>query len=188
MRAFLWWLSGLLPCRFINDGDTRYLERYYVGRLFGLTFYLHRFVASDPDRGKHSHPWKTAWSIILSGWYFEERMIGVHAVRWFNRLTYESFHRVILPMDLRPDQGDDNYDRVTSILRQPGGKPPKECWTLFFHTAGRPNNWGFLRQLADGSGTFQPFEYGKDNDSKKTPTDEWWKTSLPGRKRNRTSY
>lgn len=181
MRAFLWWLSGLLPCRFINDGDTRYLERYYVGRLFGLTFYLHRFVASDPARGLHGHPWLRAWSIILSGWYFEERLIGAHPVRWFNRLTYESFHRVILPAEYLGMDGVPATPLEKSVL-------PKECWTLFFHTAGRPNKWGFLKRGPDGKGTFEPFVYTNSNDAKKSETDQWWKTSLPGRKRNRLPY
>lgn len=191
MRALLFWLTGFLPCRFIDDQGKRYLERYYLGKLFSLTFYVHRFVASDPDRGLHDHPWRKAWSLILSGWYFEERRIGVHPVKWFNRLTCESFHRVILPRDLM-NQSKELWSAVPGLWDSEFHKFPKECWTLFFHTEGRPNRWGFLRTdpatIAPGSdpkAIFTPFRYGQENDAKKTENDQWWKTAQPGRKRGR---
>jgi hypothetical protein len=56
MRAFLYWFTGRLPCRIICDGDSPYLERYYLWTVFGTHWYLHRFVASDPDRGYHDQP------------------------------------------------------------------------------------------------------------------------------------
>ena len=66
MNRLLLWLTGFLPCRIISEGDQPYLERYYLMTLFGWRFYIHRFVASDPDRGLHDHPWPKAYSIILS--------------------------------------------------------------------------------------------------------------------------
>ncbi|WP_244260428.1 hypothetical protein [Burkholderia gladioli] len=57
MRRVLYAISSRLPCRIIADGNKPYLERYYLATVFGVRFYLHRFVASDPDRGLHDHPW-----------------------------------------------------------------------------------------------------------------------------------
>ena len=118
MKKILYWLTNFLPCRIINDGETPYLERYYLGTLFGWRLYLHQFVGSDPDRGLHDHPWSRAFSIILSGWYYELTRSGERRVRWFNSLTGDTFHRVILPID---------WSR--------GDAPDKPCWTLFFHTS-----------------------------------------------------
>lgn len=181
MRRFLFWFSGLFPCRFIKDGDLPYLERYYLGSLFGLTFYLHRFVASDPDRGLHDHPFRNAWSFILSGYYFEQRKTGVEIIKWFNRLTSESFHRVILPRD---------YILGHLMAMEKEEKMPKECWSLFIHTRRLPYKWGFLKPVQEGSKVsyFEPFNYGTANDAKKSPDDKWWEHTDIGRDRDRTPY
>lgn len=161
MRKFLFWLSGKLPCRIISDGDRRYLERYYIGRMFGLTFYLHRFVDSDPARGLHDHPWSRAYSLLLAGSYLEETRTGTRHVRWFNRLTGDSFHRVIIP------EGSGNV------------------WTLFFH--GRyTKRWGFLRPMDTLHGEelllWVPHHYQTDEAS---GAQRWWDTAPRGRNTNR---
>ena len=57
VRRVLFNLSGRFPCRFINrNPEERYLERYYLGKCLGLTFYLHRFVSPDGDEEVHDHP------------------------------------------------------------------------------------------------------------------------------------
>jgi hypothetical protein len=119
MTKILYWLCARLPCRIISDGDRPYLERYYLFTLFGVRFYLHRFVASDPDRGLHDHPWPWAFSVILSGWYYEHRRGNFREVRWLNLITGDTFHRVILPNG--------------------------PVWILFAHRARRSKEWGFLR-------------------------------------------
>lgn len=144
INRLLYWIAGHRPCRIISDDGRPYLERYYLFTLLGVRFYLHRFVGSDPARGLHDHPWPWAGSIVLSGWYWEElRGTEQHAVtralaelhgttgivrrrvRWFNWLTGDSFHRVVLPDGDRP------------------------CWTLFFHRAAYTKPWGFLRTISD---------------------------------------
>lgn len=124
MRTFLFWLTSRLPCRIISDGNAPYLERYYLFTLLGWRFYLHRFVGSDPDRGLHDHPWARAFSIVLAGQYWEETRSGRRLVRWFNSLTGDTFHRVVLPH--------------VGLYEFP-------CWTLFFHRAEYVKEWGFLR-------------------------------------------
>lgn len=158
MRAFLFWLAGRLPCRIIAEEGSVYLERYYLFTLLGWRFYLHRFVGSDPDRGLHDHPWSRAFSIILAGWYFEETRAGTRKVRWFNSLTGDSFHRVVLPCgDYRPDFSCDEFP----------------CWTLFFHRAEYVKEWGFWRRFpvsgSDEAALFTPYIRRRTDEMP-----DWW--------------
>lgn len=159
MNKLLYWLTGYLPARIISDGEAPYLERYYLFTLLGWRFYLHRFVGSDPDLGLHDHPWVRAFSIVLSGWYWEERRSGRRKVRWFNALTGDTFHRVVLPVQYASEQ-------------------EWPCWTLFFHRTGKAKEWGFLNAI-DETGEikiFEPYTYAREG----RQTD-WWLTAPPGR-------
>lgn len=139
LRRLLMRASDRLPAReILGPRDEPYLERYYVGRLFGWTFYLHRFLAGDPGQGLHDHPWDVSISLVLSGGYNEVRLrhidcTGVHTrtrrVRpgRFNLIRAETFHRV----DFGP--GD------------------REAWSLFAaHRKLRRKRWGFLFRPAIG--------------------------------------
>ncbi|WP_265299849.1 hypothetical protein [Verminephrobacter eiseniae] len=153
MSRLLYWLSGLLPCRIISDNGNPYLERYYVGTAFGVRFYLHRFVGSDPARGLHDHPWPWARSLVLSGWYYEQLRTGTRKVRWFNRLSGDTFHRVILG--------------------------PGHCWTLFWHRAQYVKPWGFLRSVkGDTALMWAPHNHPQDGNG--TPG-AWWQTVPRGK-------
>lgn len=155
-HKLLCWLSSFLPYREISDGDTPYLERYYIGTLLGWRFYLHQFVGSDPDRSLHDHPWSKAYSLILSGWYWEETRSGTRKVRWFNSLTGDTFHRVVL-------------GRVENAEMRP-------CWTLFMHKAGSVKPWGFWRELkvedCPNGAYFEPYRYTREGSQK-----DWWLTA-----------
>ncbi len=144
--------SAYCRCRVINGPDQQpYLERYHLTRLpFGYRVYLHRFVASDPGRGLHNHPWKHALSLVLSGQYRETRMRDARAdnslqsrrirAGRFNFISGEVFHRINI---------DDN----------------SECWSLFIH-GPKARDWGFL----------QPQGYRDHNlvvDQSSNPF--WWK-------------
>lgn len=155
MKSILYWLASHLPCRIISDDGKPYLERYYVGTLFNVRFYLHRFVGSDPARGLHDHPWRWARSIVLSGWYCEYRPDGMHKVRWFNKISGETLHRVVLPFNWSIDNDCEKW----------GQEQP--CWTLFFHQAEYVKPWGFLKH-----GKWQAHNHPKDG--RGTP-DAWWK-------------
>lgn len=163
MQKLLMSISGRLPCRIISDAGKPYLERYYIATLFGTRIYLHRFVASDPDRGLHDHPWRWAFSIILLGWYWEDTRYGLRKVRWFNRLTGDTFHRVILF-----GQPTDIYDYESS----------PQVWTIFMHKAERAKPWGFLRNKDQLGMVYVQHQYKTDDLGR----DEcWWKLALPGR-------
>lgn len=168
MNRFLFWLAGRLPCRIISDDGVPYLERYYVGTLFGVRFYLHRFVGSDPARGLHDHPWPWAGSLVLKGWYYEQTRSGTRKVSWVNWLTGDSFHRVVLPRDPL----DDNVAERT-------------CWTLFFHRAEYVKPWGFMERVNMGlvlgqMTVWTPWNKDSGGDGAAT-SGQWWHTAPQGR-------
>jgi hypothetical protein len=158
MGLFLYWLSGKLPCRIISEDSSPYLERYYLFSLFGARFYIHRFVASDPDRGFHDHPWCWARSIVLLGHYTEQTPNGEFLIDSSNLLDGYDFHRVVLDVDTN-------------------GKP-LECWTLFFHDDKYSKKWGFLRpsQSSPGLMCWYPWNYDRDDASKDGSASSglWW--------------
>jgi len=151
-------ISAFCRCRIINGPDQKpYLERYHLLRLpFGYRVYLHRFVASDPGRGLHNHPWNHAMSFVLSGQYQEIRMtdakhennlikrkVSAGAFNWING---EIFHRINLAEN-------------------------DECWTLFLHSPSA-QSWGFLQRDQ------QHYAFHDHNQivhQASNPT--WWKTA-----------
>jgi len=132
MNRLLYRLSAFCRCRVIDGPDGQpYLERYHLSRLpLGYRVYLHRFVASDPGRGLHNHPWRHALSLVLSGAYRETRMLGADADNALqtrrlgagrvNLISGDVFHRIDIPAG-------------------------SECWSLFLH-APKARGWGFIQQ------------------------------------------
>jgi hypothetical protein len=152
LNRLLYKLSAYCRCRVINGPDQQpYLERYHLLRLpFGYRVYLHRFVASDPGRGLHNHPWRHALSLVLCGSYQETRMLGAQAEnalhrRWlrpgrFNFISGEVFHRINIPENA-------------------------ECWSLFIHAA-KARSWGFIERE----------EYRDHNEIlAQASNPQWWK-------------
>ena len=142
LAKLLFWFTATLPCRIINrkPGEP-YLERYWLFSLFGITAYLHRFVAADIDEGPHDHPWDIAIAWVLAGGYTEQRG-HIHPKKCFdghdrpvkrgriNLILGHHFHRII------------------------EAKP--ETWTLFIHTK-HSQPWGFiLEPLADPNALAAP--------------------------------
>lgn len=114
-----------LPRRVVynKDGEV-YLERFYLLRTTGLGLVLHRIVRPDLDERLHDHPWKWAFSLVISGAYVEQRLrpdgkIGVKILRrgCTNTLRATTLHRI-------------------SQVRS------GEVWTLFLHGA-RVKQWSF---------------------------------------------
>ena len=132
ITKWLYNLSNKLPCRVINLGsDQPYLERYYVGKFLGITFYLHRFVGGDGDRARHDHPWEAA-SLILSGGYQEAR------------LSYLCPDDGTLTTTRSMGAGRLNLIRANKFHRIFDPKP--NTWTLFMH-GQRFKSWGFLEHF-----------------------------------------
>lgn len=139
LEALLGRLAKRLPFRPIHvDGDL-YLGRWYCfGRLpakywpdvsavlgwLPISVYLHRFYRPDRERELHSHPWRWAVSLILTGGYLEERRRGEHEVvtrrhdpGTLNLIRHGDFHRV-------------------ETLRS------EQVWTLFI-AGPKVSTWGF---------------------------------------------
>ncbi|WP_078456524.1 hypothetical protein [Solemya velum gill symbiont] len=159
----LYRFTGLLRCRIIrgNHGEP-YLERYHLFRLpGGGGAYIHRFLASDPDRGLHDHPWDKAIGMVLAGGYTEERLeenkvvtrsLGPGAI---NRITATDFHRVVLPHQ-------------------------REAWTFFAHSK-KHKDWGFLTNIGNSQESFTPHESVNSEGSH----ENWWINAARGRNSER---
>lgn len=152
-------LSAYCRCRVINGPDLQpYLERYYLFSLpFGYRVYLHRFVASDPGRGLHNHPWKRACSLLLSGQYQEVRMADAKHLNVLRKRTIRagSFNWI----------SDQVFHRVDLV-------EGKECWTLFWHSR-KASAWGFLQQQQ------QQYAFHDHRQLYESQRDaQWWRTSI----------
>jgi hypothetical protein len=158
MNHLLFKITSFCRCRIINGpGQTPYLERYHLFRLpFGYQVYLHRFVASDPGRGLHNHPWNRAVSLVLSGHYEEIRMANA-------RGNHEVHTRYIGAGHLNWIDGS-VFHRINLIDNA-------ESWTLFVHSS-KAKTWGFLQTQG------QQYAFHDHNsllDQGSSPL--WWKTA-----------
>ncbi len=117
------------PARLIKLNRQPYLERLYIGSLFGVQVVLHRFLSCDGEQGVHNHPWRYGLSVVLRGGYVEERAFDLHpkrgalvrtrCVNWLSVVNGNTFHRIA---------------RI-----KPG------TWTLFMHTRrDHAKGWGFV--------------------------------------------
>jgi hypothetical protein len=70
MHNLLMKLTKNRPMRTIIVNDQEYLQRYYMGSIFGRQIWLHRFLRNDGERHLHNHPWRGV-SIVLAGGYRE---------------------------------------------------------------------------------------------------------------------
>lgn len=176
----LYRVTAWRPCKIIDGpAGEPYLERYFLFRVPGLaTFYLHRFVADDPDRGLHDHPWLRSWAVVLTAGYDEYRLdtmprgrvthvphqdlvrISKRAVRagTVSRIRGDTFHRVVLRDD-RP------------------------AWTLFVH-GRRVKGWGFMQfePISDDTPNWHRFIcYVPYAINSEPGDDEWWRERPRGR-------
>jgi len=171
LNKLLFKLSAGLPCRLIDLDTGPYLERYYVGSVLGVTFYLHRFVSPDSERHMHNHPWGWGRALVLSGGYVEESVHDIcpqagpsgcilnrRFVKWWNRVDGNHFHRI---SNARPG-----------------------TWTLFFHSprvdvdglpihsSQRAKGWGFLETADSELTIFRPYP---------SAARRWWVNAPKGR-------
>ena len=176
INKLLFKLSARLPCRHIRVDGKPYLERYYLGQMFGATFYLHRFLSSDKEHHTHNHPWGWGRALVLRGGYDEEvatdlttssadgYLSETRRVRWWNRVDGSHFHRI--------------------ANAKPG------TWTLFFHGprakvdrghVTQLKGWGFLSR-GDHCVTFTPYAPGPSEGA------GWWLTAPTGRDAGRVPF
>lgn len=137
------------PVRITSGGDapTVYLERWKIFPTPGMSrrwrwllgdhaLFLHHFCRAERDINLHDHPWDRSWSIMLAGWYVEQRLAWRRpGLVW----------RQVLPGQLtRVDGG--TFHRVAHVADYttvPMGDPAPGAWTLFL-AGSRVKPWGFL--------------------------------------------
>lgn len=166
IKKLLFNLSGKLPCRLIDIDGNPYLERYFIGKMFGITFYLHRFVSADTERNVHDHPWGWAFALVLAGGYQEERLqyFDLKSDGWVSK--NRNIHRGKINVINAP------------VFHRIGSAEP-ETYTLFVH-GPRIKGWGFLESfdLTDGRGTRPVVHYHQPFDVKASKG--WEKTAPKG--------
>jgi hypothetical protein len=157
------WLAARLPHRrIVGEGGEPYLDRYFLFSLGPrhdprIVAYLHRFTASDPDRGLHDHPWPWAWSWLVAGSYTEEFRSGgevVERARTAGSLAVFGAghaHRVRLP-------------------------PETEAWTLFVHGPWR-RPWGFWRHCGPMSMYGTVGDHWFFEEHSRCASIGWWRTA-----------
>ena len=159
LNRLLFKISGYLRCRGIRGPKQEpYLERYHLLHLpFGIHIYLHRFVASDPGRALHNHPWRSALSLVLSGQYDE------------TRLGNKKNNNNLIKKKIQA--GNLNYISG-KIYHRINLQPGQQAWTLFIHTSSH-RSWGFLDTEN------RQFSYTDHNQTLKSASNPtWWKTAL----------
>lgn len=172
-------LSGWLKAKAIKGPNGEpYLERYMLARWGDRALFLHRFLASDPDRGLHDHPWDSSASLIVCGGYQEKRLVKKNGKIWMvvrdlkagdvNRIRGNDFHQVVL-------------------------KPKTPAWTIFYH-GPRVKTWGFA--IPEGGSTMSEGEFKSsryDVYAEEKPETKWEHEAprgknLPGRMPVNYSY
>ncbi len=143
MSSFLQKISKLLPKKEIYRSDKGvYLTRHYLiphNRPKWIPgIYLHCIHASDEDAELHDHPWKSAFSLILSGSYKEEVRTDYDQVMF----------RVLNPGDFNIIKGT-RFHRLDIING--------EVWT-FFVSFSRHKDWGFWNRSTKVYTQWEEFE------------------------------
>lgn len=160
IRRFLRWLTDRLPVVVKEDKGVAFLERYHLGTFAGARWYLHHYIASDPDRGLHDHPWSWAVTIILAGWYIEERRDRPRIRSIGYTMDGDTFHRVILPA---------GSTMWSLFVHGPYTKP----WGFF-----RPADWLRIQSWRDPEGGLWMYQ-ARPNKHKRFS--DWHKTATKGR-------
>jgi hypothetical protein len=104
-------------------GEDPYITRTLFPRVAGIRPMLHQIHRPDDDMWCHNHPWKWAYSLILSGGYTEGREQPRGALEL---IDYR-------PGDINRIQAD-TFHRITHVL--------PDTWTLLF-VGPSVQDWGF---------------------------------------------
>jgi 8-oxo-dGTP diphosphatase len=143
IRYLVIFVTNFLPVKVIKDEHGRpFLYRYHLFTLGndGPGMCIHHFVASDPDRGYHDHPWAKALSFILCGGYTERILDGNKDER--GEPTYNTFER---------KRWRFNYLKGNNVFHRVMLGEGEDAWTLFAFQK-RSKTWG----MVDLRGVYNP--------------------------------
>lgn len=128
-----WWLFNAYPGAYGDHPQPRHIPWLPSVR-------IHHICRADQDRDLHDHPWN-ARTIILKGWYREERL--------FSGMSDAEACSAVSLGNYRPGIGElertagytgrlmfGQYHRISKV-------PDDGVWTLFI-TGRKRGTWGFL--------------------------------------------
>ena len=151
----LTWLLERFPCfgehTIMGPNGKPYLKRKYLlpKRMRGSWWpgvFLHKFYQSDQAREPHSHPWRLAVSLILTGGYVEFRFRSPWQMavdsHWCDIMPKGQWDKYIRrPLSV-------NVIRSTDFHRAELIDPVNGAWTLFVafgQSKAEPGKeWGFI--------------------------------------------
>ncbi len=115
------------------------LERRYLINWTYLGIYIHNIITEDRDpKVFHDHPWSWSFSIILKGYYSEEKLIGKQKIKKdFNRGQINVLKRT-------------TFHRIASIS-------PFGVWSIYFR-GRKTQNDGFLVEKKPGHYQYLSYE------------------------------
>lgn len=139
------------------DGANCYMERWWLFNPYGRTpdgeqgpsrykwlpsVRVHRILRPDLDRHLHDHPWN-ARTIILRGWYSEERLTRACTTRELLQDCFAQAYRDGEELSVL-DRTAGYTGRLNFLEWHRISRAPSEgVWTLFF-TWKKRGTWGFL--------------------------------------------
>lgn len=128
-----WWLFNAYPGAHGNHPQPRHIPWLPSVR-------IHHICRADQDRDLHDHPWN-ARTIILRGWYREERLFAgmsdAEACRAFSLGNYRAgIGELFRPLGYTGRLLFGQYHRISAV-------PDDGVWTLFI-TGRKRGTWGFL--------------------------------------------
>lgn len=125
--------------RVINVDGSPYLTRIYLDRGKPESgMFLHHFHKGDQGRDVHNHPWKSSYSIVLTGGYIEERCEIPP-----NTDPMDSLKNIVR---LEHKPGDINWLTCNTYHRV-DLMDPMGAWTLFMRRE-RIQGWNFLSRYS----------------------------------------
>jgi hypothetical protein len=124
---YRFWLFN--PYMLSSTKDALRLAGKKIPWEFPISIRLHRIMREDRDRDLHDHPWD-ARTIILAGWYFEDRMNDPSNLKSLGRISHWRSAGQTAKLSFN------EYHKITDVS-------PNGVWTLFITFKYR-GTWGYL--------------------------------------------
>lgn len=127
------WLCRTFPSRsrVVPKADEPSVDLLLQFMIWPGRLYLQHFIHPETGGYFHRHRWSFMRSLVLSGYFIEQRPIGRCSVRWVEHVSpsiYSMDHNTI--------------HRVAFWS--------EDCWTLFYMSKERTDLWGYYKRLPNG--------------------------------------
>lgn len=122
-----------------NKDGSLYMGRYSFFETKWLSCRVHHIAAPDDGRAMHDHPWSFL-SIVLRGWYIEERPLDPYHPVFLDTTMSESTHWTNRKAGSIAWRHACTRHWISTVSNEDFGG---ECWTLFIYGPLR-QWWGFF--------------------------------------------